>query len=334
MADFKFLRIENPDVMRYLPAFLAEDEHFKSIQDSLSNEHSLQKERLADIARQFFVETATWGLNTWERIYKTEPPMDADYALRRALLKTKMLGRYVMTKKNTELIINQYTSNGRGYVVEDTAPGAITVVLPCGVEQPDLLAKALNEMLPAHLGYSFRLVIHDVDEDNNIDINSGIHQYYGLANIPIGRKTIKLSFPKGYKQNSYTGVALSWGGVKHIGFQSPSDFQYDSFIAFADAKTGRKTIGFDTDDLHYTPLGDLELFFKTGAVYINAGKKHIAACEDRKTVYEAKAEAGITNLVYGTRVIGGLKYLDDMLSKSFGGMYSIRRGTMKIGGLR
>lgn len=243
MADFKFLRIENPDVMRYLPAFLAEDEHFKSIQDSLSNEHSLQKERLADIARQFFVETATWGLNTWERIYKTEPPMDADYALRRALLKTKMLGRYVMTKKNTELIINQYTSNGRGYVVEDTAPGAITVVLPCGVEQPDLLAKALNEMLPAHLGYSFRLVIHDVDEDNNIDINSGIHQYYGLANIPIGLKKINIGFPDGHTHKAYAGVAHCLTGRHRIDLGYPTSSQSKAYAGIMRLVAGRKRIG-------------------------------------------------------------------------------------------
>lgn len=200
----------------------------------------------------------------------------------------------------------------------------------------DPAGKTIKDILCAvEMAKNTRSCLDDITIDAHPDMESDpVNQYYGLANTPIGRKTIKLSFPKGHKHKAHTGVALSWGGVKHIGFQSPSDFQYDSFIAFADAKTGRKTIGFDTDDLHYTPLGDLELFFKTGAVYINAGKKHIEASEYRRTAYTAETRAGMTNIVYGTRVIGGLKYLDDMLSKAFGGMYSIRRGTMKIGGLR
>ncbi len=245
MADFKFLRTEAPDVMRYLPTFLAEDEHFLAIQNGLSKEHGLQKELLADMARQFFVETATWGLSTWERIYKTEPPLDADYDLRRTLLKTKMLGRQVMTKKNTELIINQYTNNGKGYVVEDAAPGAISVVLPCRVEHPELLAKALNEMLPAHLGYSFRLVINDVDDDGNIDINGGIHQYHGIARSVGGRKQIHYGFDDFEAESRFTvkgGIASIRHGNKIIGGGTDIELNGRAFAYNLNAASGSRTI--------------------------------------------------------------------------------------------
>ena len=245
MADFKFLRTEAPDVMRYLPAFLAEDEHFLAIQNGLSREHGVQKELLADIARQFFVETATWGLNTWERIYKTEPPLDADYDLRRTLLKTKMLGRQVMTKKNTELIINQYTNNGKGYVVEDAGPGAISVVLPCRVEHPELLAKALNEMLPAHLGYSFRLVINDVDDDGNVDINGGIHQYNGIVRSIGGRKQIHYGFDDFEAESLFTakgGIASIRHGNKVIGGGTDIEMNGRAFAYNLNSASGSRTI--------------------------------------------------------------------------------------------
>lgn len=249
MADFKFLRTADPDVMRYLPKFLAEDEHFAVVQDSHSKEHGIQKELLADIARQFFVDTATWGLDTWERIYKTEPPIDASYELRRALIKTKMLGRQVMTKANTELIVNQYVDNGKGYVIEDYAPGAIKVVMPGRVDYPDALVKALNEMLPAHLGVSYELVVNDTDKDGNIDLNGGVTIYYGLMNGIFGRKSLSLvtDAPESMTAKSRIGTINVFTGDKVLGLEAPSDMT--SSIACASLKyvAGIKTIDADAD---------------------------------------------------------------------------------------
>ena len=282
MANFKFLRTEPPDVMRYLPDYLAEDESFRKIQNGLSEEHGIQKEMLADIARQFFVDTATWGLSSWERIYRTEPPLGADYPLRRTLIKTKMLGRQVMTKKNTELIINQYTNNGKGYVVEDAAPGAISIVLPCNVEHPDMLAKALNEMLPAHLQYSFRLVIHDVDANGNIDMEGGIHQYHGIARSIGGRKRISYGFddfvPESRFESRY-GIASIRHGNKVIGGSTEIELNSGLFTGSFNAVSGVRTLEADwPDDL---PVPKHEFHFEGhgvlsgGIACVNAGYRII-----------------------------------------------------------
>ena len=71
MIDFQFLRLDKPDVLRYLPKFLAQDKHFKLIQDACSMEHEKQRQALIDLAKQFYVDSATWGLTAWEKIYQT-----------------------------------------------------------------------------------------------------------------------------------------------------------------------------------------------------------------------------------------------------------------------
>ncbi|WP_437795561.1 hypothetical protein [Mitsuokella multacida] len=66
MADFDLLRRTEVDLSRYLPQFLAEDSHMKASLDTLSWEHEKVRQAVIDVAKQFFVESATWGLSLWE----------------------------------------------------------------------------------------------------------------------------------------------------------------------------------------------------------------------------------------------------------------------------
>ncbi|MBO6204002.1 MAG: DUF2313 domain-containing protein [Selenomonas sp.] len=150
-ADFQFLRREKPDVMRYLPKFLAKDEHFKNLQVALSGEHEKQRQALIDLFKQFFIDTATWGLTEWEQIYQTNPPDGASYELRRSLLRAKKMGNRTMTKANLELLINQFVANKDAYINEGIAPGCFEIVFPSSVNYWNGLLAILMEMVPAHL---------------------------------------------------------------------------------------------------------------------------------------------------------------------------------------
>lgn len=57
-----FLRNEPVNLSRYLPAFLLSDKSLKAMLDSCSMEHEKQRLLLDDISKQFYVQTATWGL--------------------------------------------------------------------------------------------------------------------------------------------------------------------------------------------------------------------------------------------------------------------------------
>lgn len=153
MADFHFLRLEKVNVMRYLPKFLAGDMSFKDVQDTLSAEHERYRLLLPEITKQFFIETATWGLPSWEEVYQTNPPYDASIDLRRTLVKAKMLGRQPATKRRIELLVNTFTKGGDAYVEEDVAPGSFRLHFPSVILWQEQMEEALEAAVPAHLMY-------------------------------------------------------------------------------------------------------------------------------------------------------------------------------------
>ena len=153
MADFLFLRLEKVNAMRYLPKFLAGDMSFKDVQDTLSAEHERYRLFLPEITKQFFVETATWGLPSWEDVYQTNPPYDASIDLRRTLVKAKMLGRQPATKRRIERLVNTFTKGGDAYVEEDVAPGSFRLHFPSIILWQEQLEEALDAAVPAHLMY-------------------------------------------------------------------------------------------------------------------------------------------------------------------------------------
>ena len=153
MADFHFLRLEKVNVMRYLPKFLAGDMSFKDVQDTLSAEHERYRLFLPEITKQFFIETATWGLPSWEDAYQTNPPYDASIDLRRTLVKAKMLGRQPATKRRIERLVNTFTKGGDAYVEEDVAPGSFRLHFPSIMLWHEQLEEALDAAVPAHLMY-------------------------------------------------------------------------------------------------------------------------------------------------------------------------------------
>lgn len=153
MADFHFLRLEKVNLMRYLPRFLAGDMSFKDVQDKLSAEHERYRLLLPEITKQFFIETATWGLPSWEEVYQTNPPYDASIELRRTLVKAKMLGRQPATKHRIELLVNTFTKGDDAYVEEDVAPGSFRLHFPSVILWQEQMEEALEAAVPAHLMY-------------------------------------------------------------------------------------------------------------------------------------------------------------------------------------
>ena len=153
MADFLFLRLEKVNVMRYLPKFLAGDMSFKDVQDTFSTEHERYRLLLPEITKQFFIETATWGLPSWEDVYQTNPPYGVSIDLRRTLIKAKMLGRQPATKRRIERLANTFTKGGDAYVEEDVAPGSFRLHFPSIILWQEQLEEALDAAVPAHLMY-------------------------------------------------------------------------------------------------------------------------------------------------------------------------------------
>ena len=176
-GQFYFLRRGQPiDVMRYLPRFLREEPEFLKIQDTLSWEHEKLKAKAMDIMRQLYIETATWGLTSWERIFEVTPPAGADYELRRALVKAKMAGWSVITKERAEWLMNQFVIGKDGYINELPEPGVLELVIPSSTDNHRAMRKSMDEMIPAHLVFFFLYTVYGElidDEGVNLEDDGG-----------------------------------------------------------------------------------------------------------------------------------------------------------------
>ena len=154
MADFRFLRLHETDLRRYLPRFLAEDKAFQDLLKTHTQEHERQRLFLPEFAKQFFIETATWGLPSWEEVYESHPPHGADAEFRRTLVKAKMLGRQPVTKARLEQLINAFTKGRDAYVEEDVAPGCFQIHFPSVILWQEQMEEMLDATVPAHLTYN------------------------------------------------------------------------------------------------------------------------------------------------------------------------------------
>lgn len=230
MADFHFLRLEKVNVMRYLPKFLAGDMSFKDVQDTLSAEHERYRLLLPEITKQFFIETATWGLPSWEDVYQTNPPYDASIELRRTLVKAKMLGRQPATKRRIELLVNTFTKGGDAYVEEDVAPGCFQLHFPSVILWQEQMEEALEAAVPAHLMYDLHFekdkadavlyyasaptthTTYEIRPAEITDATAEARQYIGAA---VSAHTIYEIYP-GIVQDAAIGSTHYAGGVGSI----------------------------------------------------------------------------------------------------------------------
>ena len=160
---FYMMRKDPVDLLRYLPKFLPKDETFKDAEDTLSREHEAYRLKLVDIAKQFWLETATWSLPDWERFLGITPKDYQSFELRKAVCRVKLRGLETMTVENTIRLMEEFMTSGFADV-EELGDNEVRLILDNGVFYWDELFKALWEFLPAHLGFSLKFNNHCEEE--------------------------------------------------------------------------------------------------------------------------------------------------------------------------
>ena len=160
---FYFMRKMPVDLLRYLPPFLSKDPTFKKLEDTLSWEHEHLRLKLVDIAKQFFLETSTWGLSDWEEFLGITPEEGQSFELRKAVAQQKLRGADTMTVKNTIKLMENFMDKGSAGV-EELGDNEIRLILENGVYHWKELFQALFEYLPAHLEFSLKFYNHYQNE--------------------------------------------------------------------------------------------------------------------------------------------------------------------------
>lgn len=113
------------------------------------------EEDVADLMEQFYLDTATWGLECWEKLYGIETDNTKDVSQRRMAVRAKIRGKGTTTVEliknvseafvNGEVAVEEYNAEYR-FKIE-----MISIVgIPPNMED---LKRAIEEIKPAHLAY-------------------------------------------------------------------------------------------------------------------------------------------------------------------------------------
>lgn len=176
---FNLLRTYKVDVLRYLPKFLSKDGTFKATQDSLSEEHEKQRLLIIDICKQLFVESATWGLDDWERVYGLENKhLSIDQ--RRNLLLVKMRGAQTITEEKLQEIVNLVYPPKNAVVKENTGVNTFKVIIDT-IDALDEIRRVVEIYKPAHLSY---LLSHAFTSKGPMMISGAVSQIERIHIMP------------------------------------------------------------------------------------------------------------------------------------------------------
>lgn len=146
-----------PDLMKYLPPYYHKIYEMKEIQKTSANELGFLKYFADDIFKQVFLDTATWGLELWEKDLGIITDFSKSDQFRREIIKARLRGRGTVTKKLIKKIAESFT-NAEVEVIEQPATFSFVIKF-IGVKgiPPNMagLIEEIENIKPAHLLYSF-----------------------------------------------------------------------------------------------------------------------------------------------------------------------------------
>lgn len=155
-----YLRDRPPDLARYLPQFLQEDEHFKATLAACSTEHEKYRLLLDEITNQFYVETATWGLTDWERILDLKPDAGDSYEQRRNRILLYLQSHQTSTVDFLRRLAKRYCTDDTVVSIDEhNSEYAFDVRLEGELLDRPGLKEAIETYKPAHLGCYIKEII-------------------------------------------------------------------------------------------------------------------------------------------------------------------------------
>ncbi|QNB48517.1 DUF2313 domain-containing protein [Thermanaerosceptrum fracticalcis] len=143
--------------MAYLPNYYRISKVMQNITSAESAEIELFKTKLVQLLDQFFVDTATYTLEDWERELGIPVDNSKSDAYRRSVIKSKLRGSGTITVNLIKNVAESY-SNGEVEVIEDNPNYHFVIKFVGTIGIPpnmDDLEKAIEDIKPAHLGYIF-----------------------------------------------------------------------------------------------------------------------------------------------------------------------------------
>lgn len=233
------------DLLSYMPEHLTKDREMVTLLLVESKEHNLQEEWLQEIFKQFFIETATWGLAKYEHDYGIVANPGDTYQQRRNRIYLKLQSKQTSTKEFMAKLAARYFSEDAIIIPKEDNPNDSFWIINKGgtLLYADDFFEAIDTYIPAHLGLTFQM-------ERDINITGEDSLKYGLANIVDGRASIGLARPPDiilpYSAEAFAGRS----GRRQVG-AGPSTLSAKLIkeIAFAYINSGLSDIPANMNDL-------------------------------------------------------------------------------------
>ncbi|EES73834.1 hypothetical protein POTG_01541 [Paenibacillus sp. oral taxon 786 str. D14] len=183
MSEFLLTSPRGREMFSYLPGYYETSRVMQADMNTKGAEMDLLFAALDETFQQFFVRTATWGLDRWESELGITTDLSKPLDQRRAVVESKLRGS---GKFSGRLVKNVAEAYDRGRVEVSFQPGewGVTVKFVDTVGIPpnlDDLKAAIEELKPAHLKMEFEfnyMLIRDVH---------GVLTLHELEQIPLNK---------------------------------------------------------------------------------------------------------------------------------------------------
>lgn len=97
--------------LRYVPLYCKDDKVLVQVYNSQGIELGKIKYCIEDLINQFFINTATWGLDLWEEDFGIKTNYEEDYEIRRKRLIAKKRGNATSTKQQIERVAMSFLND-------------------------------------------------------------------------------------------------------------------------------------------------------------------------------------------------------------------------------
>ncbi|NFN93605.1 DUF2313 domain-containing protein [Clostridium botulinum] len=142
----------------YVPSFLSGDKILSKVYEEQQKQVDSTNADIQDLINQCFVETATWGLDTWEKELSIQNNINYSYAIRRSRVLAKLKGQGTTTIEAIKNICMSFVEDVEVIEHNDKYYFEINLLSHKGFPSGfDTLYDSIREVKPSHLGVNYIL---------------------------------------------------------------------------------------------------------------------------------------------------------------------------------
>lgn len=205
------------DILRYLPEFLAKSPRFKAANDADSKEHDTIRLDLQELLDQFFIESATYGLEEWEDLVGIDTDTSLDIDARRQAVIAKLKNPDSVTEVFLTNLVNRYIADKQGTILSYPEEYRIEILYHGGqVLDYEKLRNAISTYIPAHIGYKLVTITQADLEFHGAGFVQSYAKYLVDMKTGYNLETNDTNlYVAGFVSHQYKRLSITGGAVKH-----------------------------------------------------------------------------------------------------------------------